>query len=349
MCPKFRIGMKSVLVTESIILILAVYGGWQISFQAWSKGSEFLYNIQKRKNDYTLWIHTDNNGNTTEKSNKTATLTSSSRSAKIKSHLRRVCSAMNISIPITDYQLINVLVDDTRRVLYCSVPKVASTSWKRIWSRLTGEKMESINEPFFRRELHRRLYFHTLYGPKFSYDRWNMLATYKKFIFVRHPLERIVSAYIDKALMPSDDIFNFPNYFRGKYFDKFGIRLSNETDVSFSDFMKFILSDDVEKPGGLVLHDAHWMSVHKICNPCAIDYDFIGTFEHLAEDTRHVLEWLQAEDVANSLPAPVRPTNATRLVQEYWNQVSRPLKREFLNHYILDYLSFDYEFALREL
>lgn len=80
-----------------------------------------------------------------------------------------------------------------------------------------------------------------------------------------------------------------------------------------------------------------------MCNPCAIEYDFIGKFEHLKEDSRYVLKWMEVDEVVTSLPPPVRSLNTTRLLHRYLDQLEYPLRLSFLNTYVLDYFSFDYE------
>ena len=42
--------------------------------------------------------------------------------------------------------------------------------------------------------------------------------------------------------------------------------------------------------------DVHWRSQVSLCNPCVVTYDFIIRFEHLAEDSNHLLGYLQRND-----------------------------------------------------
>ncbi|XP_042886512.1 carbohydrate sulfotransferase 10-like [Penaeus japonicus] len=60
------------------------------------------------------------------------------RSSRLKSRVKKVCRDLNISSPITDFHLSNILVDEETMTLYCSIPKVASTTMKKVFLRLTG-------------------------------------------------------------------------------------------------------------------------------------------------------------------------------------------------------------------
>jgi len=53
----------------------------------------------------------------------------------------------------------------------------------------------------------------------------------------------------------------------------------------------------------LSLHDApdlsynqHWLTQTRLCNPCAVNYDYIVRFESMAEDGNHLLKFLQRND-----------------------------------------------------
>ena len=81
-------------------------------------------------------------------------------------------------------------------------------------------------------------------------DDWEKrYKNYTKFMFIRDPIERLLSAYRDH---------------RPREFFK-----SNK-DGKFEDFLEWLLKlpDNELNP--------HVVSFTKICNPCSIKYDFIG-------------------------------------------------------------------------
>jgi len=87
-------------------------------------------------------------------------------------------------------------VSDERRYVYCCTPKVACSSWKLALLRLTGKDISRVknvhilqqSDKFIKRAVHYNLS-----------ERQAMFKKYYKFMFVREPLERLVSAYRDKC------------------------------------------------------------------------------------------------------------------------------------------------------
>ena len=98
------------------------------------------------------------------------------------------------------------LVDDRLRYIYCKVEKVACTTWKRTLLWLTGNftSQQAANLDFFR--VHNKQFLYSYLRPLSAYTSQEIrdrLDSYFKFMFVRDPLERLVSAFRDK--MFSDD------------------------------------------------------------------------------------------------------------------------------------------------
>ena len=87
-------------------------------------------------------------------------------------------------------------VSDERQYVYCPTAKVASTSWRVALLRLTGKDISRVKHPnthqetdnFIKRAVHYNLS-----------ERQAMFKKYYKFMFVREPLERLVSAFRDKC------------------------------------------------------------------------------------------------------------------------------------------------------
>ncbi|KAK8739096.1 hypothetical protein OTU49_003475, partial [Cherax quadricarinatus] len=204
-------------------------------------------------------------------------------SERLRQRVRQVCKTFNISTPVTNFQLSTIFVDEGRRLLYCSIPKAASTSWKRMWLKLTGAiSTENKTSQLTRDAVHSHPYLWSLYHPRFEDTRADMLASYRKMIIVRHPLERVISTYRDKLEgYTGRERVNFRKYMKERIEEKFGLSSPGDL-VSFVDFVRFIVEQDNEE---LVQLDPHWRSIHQLCNPCAIEYDFIGKFERLREDS----------------------------------------------------------------
>ena len=55
-------------------------------------------------------------------------------------------------------------------------------------------------------------------------------------------------------------------------------------DVSFSEFICYLLKHPLDE------FNEHWMPAHKLCQPCTVNYDFIGKYEQLEEEANTVLK-----------------------------------------------------------
>ena len=102
-----------------------------------------------------------------------------------------------------------------------------------------------------------------------------------KFIFVRHPFDRVLSAYRNKLEHP------FTDEFRRRYGRKIIERyrpyateeaLASGADVSFTEFLRYIIDENPAK------FNNHWQRYWDLCQPCQVRYDFIGTAENYARE-----------------------------------------------------------------
>ncbi|XP_042205449.1 carbohydrate sulfotransferase 11-like isoform X2 [Homarus americanus] len=262
------------------------------------------------------------------------------RSKALTKHVNDACRTLNISLPISSFMLSHMHFDDKRKAIYCFIPKVACTSWKRVWMKTTG-----IVPPDQDLALIGRYTVHTrvplLSATKESMEKLN---TYKKFLFVRHPFDRVLSAYKDKLEnVDRQSSYNFHKEIGEKIEKKYrGTKDSHGDNVTFSEFIRFISEPG---HGTFEQRNEHWLSMHEICNPCAVQYDFIGKYETIKVDADYVLDWLGATDMVDGFPASDRPFHARRYDPKYFNQLSHNEKMNFFNKYLADFVAFDYEFV----
>jgi hypothetical protein len=132
----------------------------------------------------------------------------------------------------------------------------------------------------------------------------NGVGDFTKFIFVRHPFEKLVSAYRDKLAR------NNPIYHKmvGKVIvRKNPSRLSMEMgdDVTFPEFVNFIVD---EWRDGKRRLDVHWRPVVDLCLPCDMQFHFIGKFETLNQDVDFLLRKLNETDLSRLFAGqPTKP------------------------------------------
>ncbi|XP_064298889.1 carbohydrate sulfotransferase 9 isoform X2 [Phalacrocorax carbo] len=233
-----------------------------------------------------------------------------------------------------------IYVEDRHKVLYCEVPKAGCSNWKRVLMVLNGLAASAHN--ISHDDVHYGKHLRKLdsYDLKGIYTRLN---TYTKTIFVRDPIERLVSAFRDK--------FEHPNSYYHPVFGKAIIKkyrhnaneeaLKTGSGVKFKEFVQYLL--DSHRPVGM---DIHWEQVSKLCYPCLINYDFIGKFETLEEDANYFLQLVGAPAELKFPKFKDRHSSDERtsaeVVRQYLKELSKEERQLTYDFYYLDYLMFNY-------
>ncbi|XP_015270361.1 PREDICTED: carbohydrate sulfotransferase 14 [Gekko japonicus] len=251
--------------------------------------------------------------------------------------IRTMCGQKNMPHSIWDLSagqrrtlLKHILVSDKHRFLYCYVPKVACSNWKRILKVLDGV-LENVDVKL-KMDHKRDLIFLSDMKPEEIRYR---LKHYFKFIFVRDPMERLLSAYRNKFGEIKEYQLKYGVEIVKKYRKNPGKTTGD--DVTFSEFLRYLLDEEVEKM------NEHWMPIYSLCQPCAVRYDFIGSYERLNEDANYVLERVQAPSFIHfperqSWYKPVTP----QTLHYYLCNTPRGLVKDLLPKYILDFSLFAY-------
>ena len=196
---------------------------------------------------------------------------------------------------LQDFTYKMLFVDDKRKVIYCEVPKVACTSWKVLFANLSGNVSED-EWPRIHNLVHA-----TSYYPKYGFkhlwqyspaEREERLKNYYKFMVVRNPYSRIVSAWENKFKAHTGQSKwyheNVGRYIIKKYRENpSNASLATGSDVRFEELVKFVGNPDETKQSRFDLHFWHQMS---ICSPCLIKYDYIAKLETLQEDIDTIME-----------------------------------------------------------
>ena len=146
----------------------------------------------------------------------------------------------------------NIIVDDKHQVLYCTIPKVACSSWKTVLTLMTG-RVANVRNPLSL-DVHNGTFLSSVGLPRMNkyspaeYD--HLLRNYKKFVFVRHPLERLLSAYRDKFLKTNKWTMYFQHLFGRQIIKKYRKNPSKEslksgTGVLFEEFIRYLTDSTI--------------------------------------------------------------------------------------------------------
>ncbi|XP_013395185.1 carbohydrate sulfotransferase 10-like [Lingula anatina] len=192
--------------------------------------------------------------------------------------------------------------------------KAASRNWRNVYQILSGRQdvVFKGTKKYFTR-LHS-------YGSKNNSMR---LANYLKVLVVRHPLERLVSAYKEQVLFrhlgPRVKTYMNQQYERN---------ITLQKHISFSDFLQYI-ADNGPK-------NAHWALVEDFCKPCDVQYDVIVHHEDLTTDAPNVMRLLGAEHLIAQFPSSHRKIESYRnetLIQKYYSGIGRKLFQKIWDIY----------------
>ncbi|XP_063071192.1 carbohydrate sulfotransferase 11-like [Engraulis encrasicolus] len=237
----------------------------------------------------------------------------------------------------------HVIVDDQHSLLYCYVPKVACTNWKRVLMVLTGGAGPGRHEPLQipAHEAHVPGNLRTL--SEYSTAEINQrLRSYLKFAFVREPFERLVSAYRNKFTRSYNTAFHKrygTKIVRRQRPDALPEALERGDDVSFGEFVRYLVDPATQREEPF---NEHWERVHSLCHPCLIHYDVVGKYETLEEDADYVLKLAGAEAEVR-FPASGKSTRTTgELAASYFKDISPVYQRKLYNLYRMDFLLFNY-------
>ncbi|XP_001338178.3 carbohydrate sulfotransferase 12-like [Danio rerio] len=281
------------------------------------------------------------------------------RQAHRKHLIKELCSAnSSLNYRQKSITLDHLIVDDHHRVIYCYVPKVACSNWKRVMFVLSQNLKAPDGAPYLDpldiplEIIHNSTVHNTFKKLWMRHGRYarplmhQKLKNYTKFLFVRDPFVRLISAYRDKFAEPNE-----------YYYYKFGFmilqRYANISQPptlapeafragirpSFSHFIKFLLDPQTEKEKPF---DEHWKQIHRLCHPCQIDYDFIGKLETLDEDTEHLLKILGLDKHIHFPPGYENRT-AVDWEQEWFANISLADRRELYSLYETDFKLFGYD------
>ncbi|XP_065281348.1 carbohydrate sulfotransferase 12-like isoform X1 [Dermacentor albipictus] len=226
-----------------------------------------------------------------------------------------------------------LFVDDSRSLAFCFIAKVASTSLKGIFAPLLNVTVDGNGTD----ALHWSFRYQTLrFGPRTLLQ--GNRSHYTKALFVRHPFERLVSTYIDKALRGPEEMawayklhwYKIPGVY------------AKRRSPTFSEFVEYVLATTAENA------DEHWYPYYALCQPCLLDYDFVGKLETAGRDFPLFFSLVDIGGKADVLAHDntrheVRGISATD-TEYYFKQLSFHQVMRLYAWYFYDFELFGYDF-----
>jgi hypothetical protein len=177
-----------------------------------------------------------------------------------------------------------------------------------------------------------------------SYLLLQALSEMTRFIIVRHPFERILSAYRDKLEHRKDREFYYIRY--GKEIVKSqrenNSTLANRPEPTFVEFLKYLVKSNI--------YDEHWRPFTAECVPCDMNYQIILKMESLEEERLFLATKLNLLDYLLDLKATglflqnINPNGRTEhnYAKQYYREVPKQLLEQVYKLYEKDFKFFDY-------
>ena len=254
---------------------------------------------------------------------------------------KQVCDSKpgKIEAVIIKKHLPKLIVEDKHKLLYCSLPKSGSTNWKRILFVLSGRLNMTTAMNLSKGVINTQASRMMTLAHHSQEEITNKLRSYTKFMFVREPMERLISAYKDKFVYPNT---YYPKAVGKRIIKAHRVNASDESlkrghDVTFSEFVRFLLRQN--KLGNPL--DWHWDLQSRVCKPCLVDYDFIGTQETITKDTEELIRIAHIENIFSELTAKKKNTTSA-IIRETFVNITAQEKRQLIEMYSVDYTMFGY-------
>ena len=272
------------------------------------------------------------------------------------------------NITLQYYHWQKVMFDSYFKWGFCAVGKVASTTLSYQFKKLmtTKERPDRLNEPFVKywrteqmpkffklpgplvqlgRTYKEYLTEYKIYIEWFEVEKPNLIKfvqenNYLLFTFVRHPFERLVSAYKDK-------IVGQKKHLNPLQVQKYKNLFQKRNAMSFPDFIDLILKEfksDTPVNG-------HWNTLSNSCLHCTIPYDVIGKLETFNEDLNYIVLKLGLQNVLSIKDIEKDSKNKSNYktrekkteIFKYFSQLTKGKFEELWKIYRIDFEMFGYD------
>ena len=235
----------------------------------------------------------------------------------------------------------NFIYSDKSAALYCYITKVACTNWKKIFQVMDGNYKKPLD--IKGKEKVHYMRFNTFKKTNLTEIEWRR-NLYYSFVFIRHPFERVLSAYRNKLQDPYND--QYQRAYGSRVLRLYRKGLTEEEykagkNVTFLEFANYVIR--VHTKSGSYINE-HWDSMHNLCHPCRIKYDFIGSMDSLIEDSETVLKEIGWD---NRVKFPAKATDKYKnklptLMKEYFSQLPKNVTMKLYEIFEDDFKAFGY-------
>ncbi|XP_068216409.1 carbohydrate sulfotransferase 11-like [Palaemon carinicauda] len=247
-------------------------------------------------------------------------------------------------------------------IVWCEIPKAASTSWMVNFLRLghyrendTSLAHLSQNEQdairFETKLKDDNLHFRVLRlfpAPNTTRERYEVFSNALRFIIVRHPFTRLLSAYMDKmtTLNPLPIIYKFRELQTDiieRYRGNRTLPSNHDSNFpTFGEFVQYVIDSTAHMK---TLKDWKkvicWQPYWTKCGVCAHDFQMVMKTETMEEDERFLVKLANLKELDKVYEWRHSKKSDTNR-DEFFRQLSTEQVRSLYERYHLDFLLFGY-------
>ncbi|KAK2148369.1 hypothetical protein LSH36_501g07036 [Paralvinella palmiformis] len=243
----------------------------------------------------------------------------------------------------------NIYVDDKHQILFCSIPKAACSSWKFALAMLTNVLPKG---KLVRGNIHSQTFMKRIGLVSPSHLNAThlrlVLDNYTKIIVVRHPFERLLSAYRDKFVVRN----KWSKFFQSRYGRKIVLLYRGQNvsvrslrkghDVTFKEFLTFLVDDTVPEKERF---NPHWDTYQQLCHPCEIEYQHVIKFDTMEQDNALILRrYFSVDNYTQFFPKRnMKVVPSGDLVPAYYAKIPLDLIYRIYNFFQIDMKMFGYD------
>ncbi|XP_047346385.1 carbohydrate sulfotransferase 11-like [Vespa velutina] len=235
----------------------------------------------------------------------------------------------------------NIIIDTKHGISWCPIYKVGSSTWMKNFAILAGILTDTTMNLIHQNAIQMNTIVKQAFPSDLNLNKTlKKLRATKKFLIVRHPFERLLSAYRDKL-----EHMNGREY----YYKRFGRHITHKyrkhknstrtkLEPTFEEFLEFIVHEKY--------FDEHWAPYYDTCKPCMIHYDYILKFETFQEDHRFFMQetglkyYLYKKSGFKNINPHGRTTS--NLLRKYLENIPKLLLQKIYKIYEKDFKLFSY-------
>lgn len=251
----------------------------------------------------------------------------------------------------------------TGSLTWCPVFKASSSNWLDYIVKLGDDQKKKLKR--FRR-LAGPLERVKFVAPHLTINQLKHVAemeSSKKLIIVRHPFDRLLSAFRDKLERKNDwyqKLYGrkIVSKYRQQAIDKFSknffsaennfgspvpVKSRTKDYPSWWEFVQFVIDTSPAH------HDEHWMRSSEYCSPCQFSFNYILQFRNIAQEEKFVLDEIDEKRVIEQKWVNKNAADLSKeeLISMYFNLLDDSQIISLYNIYEDDFKLFGYQFQFR--